>query len=115
MKKILFIFSLFVSTVSFGQTTFVTTKGDTIEIANTLTGKIIVQPEISIQIVGYEVTSTTDNPISKTVISNVNLIANDGQKYDRSGIVVWFGDDYDNIGQWTDTDLNSALAILLKQ
>lgn len=75
--------------------------------------KIIIQPEIAINIIGFEVVSTTDNPVSKTVVSNINLIAVDSQRYDRSGIIVWQGNAYDSIGQWTDSDLRAKISEIL--
>lgn len=80
-----------------------------------LVKSIVMQPEIRVNIIAFELSSATDNPIDKTVISNVNLIADDGQRYDRSGIIVWQGDAYDNAGQWTDTDLKNAIKVILEQ
>ena len=74
---------------------------------------IVTQPEIKINVVGFEVTSVLDNPISKTVIANVNLITNTGEKHDRSGVIVWQGEAYDLAGQWTDTDLHNKLVEIL--
>lgn len=76
--------------------------------------KIILQPEISINVIAFEVTSTTDNPVSKTVISNINLLSEDSQRYDHSGIIVWQGASYDSIGQWTDTDLKLTIKEILQ-
>lgn len=75
--------------------------------------QIITQPEIKLNIIGFEVTGAYDNRTDKTVIANVNLIDADGIKYDKSGIVVWHGEEYDNAGQWTDSDLEQALISLI--
>lgn len=104
MKKLLIAFALFFSY-------------SLIPAQNTvpLVKSIVIQPEIKVNIIAFEVTATTDNPVDKTVISNVNLIAADGQKYDRSGIKVWEGQAYDDAGQWTDTDLKNAIKAILEQ
>jgi len=78
-----------------------------------LVKEIITQPEIKLNIVGFEVTSASDDRLNKTVVANVNLIDSDGKKYDKSGIVVWQGEAYDNAGQWTDSDLEQALISLI--
>ena len=104
MKKLLIAFALFFSySLVPAQNTVPLVKS------------IIIQPEIKVNIIAFEVTATTDNPISKTVISNVNLISVDSQRYDRSGIKVWEGSAYDSIGQWTDTDLKNAIKAILQQ
>ena len=74
---------------------------------------IVTQPEIKINVVGFEVTSVVDNPIAKTVIANVNLITDTGEKFDNSGVVVWQGEGYDLAGQWTDEDLTNKLKEIL--
>lgn len=74
---------------------------------------IVTQPEIKINVVGFEVTSVLDNPISKTVTANVNLITDTGERFDRSGVIVWHGEAYDLAGQWTDTDLQNKLLEIL--
>lgn len=74
---------------------------------------IVTQPEIKINVVGFEVTSVVDNPIAKTVTANVNLITDTGGKHDKSGVVVWQGEAYDAAGQWTDTDLHNKLVEIL--
>lgn len=74
---------------------------------------IVTQPEIKINVVGFEVTSVVDNPIAKTVIANVNLITDTEAKFDRSGVVVWQNEGYDLAGQWTDEDLTNKLTEIL--
>lgn len=104
MKKLIFFLLLAVAIVTgYSQNTVPLVKS------------IVIQPEIKVNIIAFEVISTTDNPVAKTVISNVNLIASDGQRYDRSGIKVWEGQAYDDAGQWTDTDLKNAIKAILEQ
>ena len=76
---------------------------------------IVTQPEIKINVVGFEVTSVLDNPINKTVTANVNLITDTGEKYDRSGVIVWQGEAYDLAGQWTDSQLEERIAEVLNE
>lgn len=75
--------------------------------------EIITQPEIKLNIVGFEVTSAYDDRLNKIVTANVNLIDTEGRKYDKSGIIVWYGEAYDLAGQWTDSDLEQALLTLI--
>lgn len=74
---------------------------------------IITQPQISINVVGFEVTGVYDNPINKSVTANINFITDTGAKFDRSGVVVWQGEGYDLAGQWTDEDLTNKLKEIL--
>lgn len=72
--------------------------------------KIILQAEQSFIATGWTSPTTTDNPDSKIVTAKVNLLAADGQKYDYPEIILWSGDAYDAIGQWTDADVQSRIA-----
>lgn len=65
--------------------------------------------------VGYTTPITTDNPTEKTVTAKVNLITEDGQQYDYPEILLWEGDEYDNIGQWEDKDVNERLIFILSK
>jgi hypothetical protein len=103
-KTILSLLIAIAATFCYSQTT-----------TTSLVKSIVIQPEIKVNIIAFEIMSTTDNPGNKTVISNVNLIAADGQKYDKSGIIVWQGQAYDDAGQWTDTDLKNAIKTILNQ
>lgn len=75
--------------------------------------EIILQPEIKYTAVGYTQPVVIDNPIDKTVTAKFNLISDDGQVYDFPSQVIWQGDEYDKIGQWTDEDLLKQIDILL--
>jgi len=74
---------------------------------------IVLQPEITANITGFEVYFMADDPINKIVIASVNLIADTGEKIDRSNIIVWKDEEYDLAGQWTDEDLHNKLIQLL--
>lgn len=106
MKKIFFGLLLFVSVSSIAQTD----SSNVVE----LNTSFVIQPEIRVSIIGFEITATTDYPIEKKVVANVNLISADGQKYDRSNIILWQGDDYDLIGDWTTDDEINRLKEILK-
>ena len=76
---------------------------------------IVKQPEIKIDVVGFEVYSVTDTPATQTVVAKINLITATGEKHDRSGIVVWQGDAYTTAGQWTDSQLEERIAEILNE
>ena len=71
--------------------------------------KIIQQPEISFIAVGYTAPSISYSNADKIAIAKVNLIADDGQEYDYPQVILWEGDAYDAIGQFTDTDVASRI------
>ncbi len=77
--------------------------------------KIVLQPEVSINIVGFEVTSFSENKQEGYVMANLNLIDEQGIKHDRSGFMVWQGQDYNPDFQWGDTDLTYRITELLNQ
>ena len=59
--------------------------------------------EISENIPKMEILEMTDNPIAKKVIIKIRAIGN--FKFGSKYIILWEGEDYDAIGQWTDTDV----------
>lgn len=72
--------------------------------------KIIQQPEISIIAVGYEqIGDVRYNNIEKYAYVKINLISEDGQKYDYPEVLLWEKEDYDEIGQFTDEDVTNRL------
>lgn len=64
--------------------------------------KIILQPEVSVTATDYEIISYNESVLEKYVKVKVNLISEDLQKFDYPEFILWSGDDYDAIGQWTD-------------
>jgi len=75
--------------------------------------EIILQEEIKIIINGYTRPVVIDNPLEKKVTAKFNLMSEDGSIYDYPSIDVWVDEEYDNIGQWTDDDLNKRIDEIL--
>lgn len=75
--------------------------------------KIILQQEISIMVNGFTSPVITDNLLEKIVTAKINLIANDKQQYDYPPMILWQGEEYNNIGQWTDEDANNRIIEIL--
>lgn len=57
-----------------------------------------------------EILQTTDDPVGKTVKSLVKISTN---PYAHNWYTVWSGDTYDQVGQWTDAQLASAVVTLV--
>jgi hypothetical protein len=57
-----------------------------------------------------EILQTTDDPIGKTVKSLVKISTT---PYAHNWYTVWSGDAYDQVGQWTDAQLASAIVTLV--
>jgi hypothetical protein len=72
----------------------------------TLPNSVIIQPQITSN--AYKIADVTDDPIGKTVIARVIV----GEKA-VNFFTVWSGDSYDNIGQWTDQQLQDAVTVLV--
>jgi hypothetical protein len=62
--------------------------------------KVIVRPKRSKLVSEIKIVSMTDFPVQKKVI--VNTI-------ELGKIELWTGDEYDQIGQWTDNDVKEAI------
>ena len=63
-------------------------------------------------VTAISVNSVTDYPAGKTAEASVTLTFSDGATEPR-GLTLWSGADYDDAGQWTDTDvLARAVEIL---
>jgi hypothetical protein len=67
------------------------------------TTKVVRQPEVSVNINELTLLSINDNPINKLVSAYTKEIGT---------IVLWSGEDYDKIGQWTDNDVKEKLLSL---
>jgi hypothetical protein len=67
------------------------------------TTKVVRQPEVSVNINVLTLLSINDNPINKLVSAHTKEIGT---------IVLWSGEDYDKIGQWTDNDVKERLLSL---
>lgn len=67
------------------------------------TTKVVRQPEVSVNINELTLLSTNDNPINKLVSAHIKEIGT---------IVLWSGEDYNKIGQWTDNDVKERLLSL---
>ena len=67
---------------------------------------IILQPEIAVTAIGYElVGDVCYNNSAKYAKCTINLICDDGHKESYPQIILWQGDAYDAIGQWQDSDV----------
>ena len=76
--------------------------------------KIIQQPEISYIATGYEqIGDVRYNNNLRYAYAKINLIAEDEQKYDFPELLLWDGDEYDAVGQWTDEDVTNRIEYLL--
>jgi hypothetical protein len=73
-----------------------------------LSGNIIVQPQIATN--EFSIQEIFENPTMKKVSVRVALTT-----HNVNFLTVWEGDAYDQIGQWTDTDLINAVTQLLNQ
>jgi hypothetical protein len=63
-------------------------------------------PEISEDISTIEIVEMTDSPITKKV--TVRIKGSSPSKFQKN-IVLWQGDEYDAIGQWTDQDVEDRI------
>ena len=66
-----------------------------------LPSPVITQQQVTSS--AYQITDVNDNPVQKTVVARVTV---------GPGAInfftVWSGESYDQIGQWTDSDLVAA-------
>ena len=76
--------------------------------------EIILQPKISYIAIGYTKPIVTDDPINKIVTAKINMITADKQQFDYPLVTIWSGDDYDNAGQWTDSDIDKRLIEIIE-
>lgn len=72
-----------------------------------LNNPVITQQQITAS--AYRVTEVTDNPAEKTVVARV-VVGENGINF----FTVWSGESYDNAGQWTDADLESAITPMVE-
>ena len=72
-----------------------------------LPSPVITQQQVTSS--AYQITDVTDNPVQKTVVARVTV---------GPGAInfftVWSGESYDQIGQWTDSDLVAAVTPLVQ-
>ena len=72
-----------------------------------LPSPVITQQQVTSS--AYQITDVTDNPVQKSVVARVTV---------GPGAInfftVWSGESYDQIGQWTDTDLVNAVTPLVQ-
>lgn len=68
-----------------------------------LPSQVILQNEIASD--EFRIIETTDSPDAKRVVSKV-IIGDNSINF----LTVWEGDEYDNIGQWTDDLLTTAIS-----
>lgn len=68
----------------------------------TLPNPVILQQQVTSN--SYRITDVTDNPVDKTVTARVIVGENA-----ISFFTVWSGESYDNIGQWTDDQLQDSV------
>lgn len=66
--------------------------------------KVIVKPEESKLIKEITINQIIDSNFLKKVIANTK---------EAGSILLWSGPDYDNIGQWTDTDVINRIKEIL--
>jgi hypothetical protein len=72
-------------------------SGLTIELPSEIVVKHI--PAFTIKASKIEVASIVDDSVAKKITANTNL----------GKIILWEGDSYDNINQWTDSDVHTKL------
>jgi hypothetical protein len=72
----------------------------------TLSGNTIIQqvPSYQIRLNKIIINAITDSPTTKTVSAQTNV----------GIIILWSGNAYDAIGQWTDTDVSNRVKQLFK-
>jgi hypothetical protein len=71
-----------------------------------LPNPIILRPQLTSNT--FSIIEVLDNPSEKYVKAVVKL-----GDHDRGFFDIWQGEEYDRIGQWTDTDLENALIPLI--
>lgn len=72
--------------------------------------EIIQQEKISYIATGYELLGVSYSNTDKICKAKVNLLSEDGQKYDYPEIILWENETYDEIGQFTDEDVNNRIS-----
>lgn len=60
----------------------------------------IVVPEVSKYVDSVSVINMVDNPVNRTIHVNTDT---------KGRVLLWSGDEYDAIGQWTDQDVLNKL------
>lgn len=73
---------------------------------------IDIDPPISstVQITAYEIEAQTDSPVTKTVTAKIKLTGAAGVT-----LMLWSGDAYDEIGNWTQAQANARVLTLLQE
>ena len=61
----------------------------------------------------YEIISVTDFASDKKVVARIKLLQG-GDFIAEKTLTLWEGNDYDNAGRWTDTDVSNQLNNLIK-
>ena len=61
---------------------------------------VVVTPERKRSVSKITIIEITDNPVKKSVVAKTN---------EMGLIMLWKDADYDNIGQWTDTDVQNRI------
>jgi hypothetical protein len=62
---------------------------------------------------GYEISNFVDNQIDRRVTAFINYF-NGSQIVHQADLILWEGDDYDNAGDYTQSDLETKLTQLIK-
>lgn len=73
-----------------------------------LSHTIVLRPEVTTQEVS--ILRYTDNPVAKQVIATLQM----GLPEWIRELILWEGQDYDTIGQWTDTQAEARIKQLLE-
>lgn len=77
-------------------------KKDSVGMIINLPTEVVVRevPSVSIRTSTIEVTYVEDNPNQKKIVANTKQLGK---------VVLWESETYDNIGQWTDSDIETRL------
>jgi len=75
--------------------------------------EIIQQEKISYIATGYELLNVFYSNTDRICKVKLNLLSEDGQKYDYPEITLWENEIYDAIGQFTDEDVDNRILEIL--
>ncbi len=75
--------------------------------------KIILQKEVSINVVGFTTPTITDDRLNKKVTAKFNYKLENEQQQECEPIELWVGEAYDAIGQYTDSDVDQRITEIL--
>ncbi len=74
---------------------------------------VVLQEAKTINVIGLDNIKITYSNDEKWCKVSYDMLADDGQRYDKSNVVLWEGIEYDNVGQFTDEMVNERLLELL--